>query len=199
LKLLKKHLEDSHISGLWIEGVPMEHSEPDATALGETFFAWLRDALENQTLTVNEKDSFVHMLDEGIFLETPSVYEAFNRTYSNYRDFIVLQEQFNHLGVTKLSGYDFKFEQHFAQRADTAARLGFLTKQQDLAGAGVQQGVIIKDPGVLYSGKTAVPQKSQFMKDVSVNWAMNNALPTVKAAETPEATRQIKPSTHVDK
>ncbi|MDQ2994727.1 MAG: TraI domain-containing protein [Pseudomonadota bacterium] len=187
LKLLKKQQEEAKDFDFWIDGIPMESTEPTGTDLGEKFMEWLKDALENEKISVNEKDSFVHILDEGIYLETPSVYAAFNHTYSNYRDFIVLQEQFNNLGITKLSGYDFRFEQYFAQRSDTASRLGFLNKQESAGQSNeatrVHQGMIIKDTGFLYTGKTAIPQKSQYMKGTSVNWALNNALPQVQIAQ----------------
>jgi hypothetical protein len=131
LKLLKRQLDESEKKeGLWLENVPMESTEPEAVADAEKFLEWLKDGLENETISVNEKDSFVHILDDGIFIETPDVYDAFNHAYSSYRDFIVLQKQFNFLGITKLSGYDFRFEQYFAHRADTSSRLGFLTKNQ---------------------------------------------------------------------
>ncbi len=130
LKLLKKQEDEKTKLELWLENVPMDFEVPEDVAIGEKFLEWLKDALENGKITVNEKDSFVHVLEDGLFIQTPEVYDAFNHTYSSYRDFIVLQKQFNYLGITKLSGYDFRFEQYFAQRGDTATRLGFLAKQQ---------------------------------------------------------------------
>lgn len=206
LKLLKRQAEEAHLAGLWIEGVPMDSLQPEGTEMGEKFLEWLKDSLENETISVNEKDSFVHILDEGIFLETPSVYEAFNHTYSNYRDFIVLQKQFNYLGITKLSGYDFRFEQYFAQRGDTSSRLGFLKQEvatQSMQNKGIHQrtdtarvihqGMIIKDPAMVYTGQKAIPAKSEYMKDVGINWASNSALPEVKLVEPALPLRQVSP------
>ncbi len=127
-KLLRRYLSEKEKEmQFWLENIPMDFTVPEDVAIGEKFLEWLKDGLENETISVNEKDSFVHILDEGVFIETPDVYDAFNHVYSSYRDFIVLQKQFNYLGVSKLSGYDFKFEQFFAVRGDAAARLGFLT------------------------------------------------------------------------
>jgi hypothetical protein len=131
LKLLKRHLEEKEKQlGLWLDNVPMDFTEPEDVAAGEKFLEWLKDALEKEKISVNEHDSFVHILDDGVFIQTPDVYDAFNHVYSSYRDFIVLQKQFNYLGITKLSGSDFRFEQYFAQRGDASARLGFLTHHQ---------------------------------------------------------------------
>jgi hypothetical protein len=130
-KLLnKRKLDEQQKMELWLEQVPMDYTVPEDVAIGEKFLEWLKDSLENEKISVNEKDSFVHILDDGILIQTPEVYDAFNHTYSSYRDFIVLQKQFNYLGVTKLSGYDYRFEQYFTQRADTTSRLGFLSHTQ---------------------------------------------------------------------
>lgn len=209
-KLLKRKMDEQKKLELWLEQVPMDFTVPEDVALGEKFLDWLKDALENEKISVNEKDSFVHILDDGILIKTPEVYDAFNHTYSNHRDFIVLQKQFNYLGVTKLSGYDYRFEQYFAQRGDASARLGFLSHHQQAQLSGVKaqadlkqstetmanqkvagaqavtdnktknaQQILIKDPAIIYSALGKVPPVSKEMKDVTVTWVQDKALPNL--------------------
>lgn len=162
LKLLKKQLDEHDKKlGLWLDNIPIDSQEPQTVADGEKFLEWLKDALENKKISVNEADSFVHILEDGVFIQTPEVYDAFNHTYSSYRDFIVLQKQFNYLGVTKLSGYDFRFEQYFAQRGDTASRLGFLNKQQqDSSAAKLQAGNLAKQNATVLDNQQAAIKHS---------------------------------------
>ena len=45
---------------------------------GDMFLGWLRAALQDATLRVNESDSRVHMTDEGLLLESPAIFRAFD-------------------------------------------------------------------------------------------------------------------------
>ncbi len=155
-KLLKKEWEKQKQLELWLEQVPMDFTVPEDVAIGEKFLEWLKDALENEKISVNEKDSFVHILDEGILIKTPEVYDAFNHTYSSYRDFIVLQKQFNYLGITKLSGYDYRFEQYFTQRADTSARLGFLSHTQQATQVATKANAELKQSAEAMANQKAI-------------------------------------------
>lgn len=80
----------------------------------ENFWQWLKSSIKNGDLTVNQKDSLVHRVKDGVFVLYPDVFEEYNRIYSRHINSIVLYKQFNHLGLTPLSGYDYKFSQYFA-------------------------------------------------------------------------------------
>ena len=95
--------------------LPVETIEPEQTALGEEFVEWLKDSIIDGSIDINEPDSGVHVIDKGIFLETPMVF----RTFCSYKQpnvhWRVIFKQFNMLGFAPLSGEDYKFKQYFAE------------------------------------------------------------------------------------
>lgn len=89
--------------------------EPEGTAIGEAFWKWLREGLLAKEIPVNETDAGVYRVEEGVLLEHSKIFEDFCKAYSEYRDWVVVAQQFNMLGLTKLSGGDVRFEQYFSQ------------------------------------------------------------------------------------
>ena len=89
-------------------------TEPEDTLAGELFWKWLKEQIESKKISLNKDDSMAHLVQEGLLLEHEKIFRDFTKTYSQYRDWIVVYKQFNHLGLTRLSGQDYKFEQYFS-------------------------------------------------------------------------------------
>jgi hypothetical protein len=51
--------------------------EPQETALGEDFLEWLKNGLDTEAISVNAYDSDIHIIEEGLFLETPEIINKF--------------------------------------------------------------------------------------------------------------------------
>ena len=75
---------------------------------------WLKEQIEAKKIAFNEDGSMVHLVQEGLLLEHERIFRDFTKAFSEYRDWIVVYKQFNHLGLTRLSGQDYKFEQYFS-------------------------------------------------------------------------------------
>ena len=93
----------------------IEVFEPKETAIGELFWKWLREGLMKGELAINKSDAGVYSVREGILLAYSKIFEDFSRAYSQHRDWIVAFQQFNMLGLTKLSGDDYRFTQYFSE------------------------------------------------------------------------------------
>lgn len=201
LKLLKKLIADmSDVKGMVNIGV--HPFEPEDTDLAEKFLKWLKDGLEDGSISVNKKDSDVHIMEDGIFIETEGLFDAFDKSYSHNVDFRVLQKGFNYLGITKRSGYDFKFDQYRAEAPDTRSRrFGLMSHDKEQATKAVQQGktdtkhtftkhdsktkvgregLMIKDKGLIYKNAAKVPPNSQVVKSANLSWVPASMLPNVQ-------------------
>ncbi|MGC0878633.1 DNA-binding domain-containing protein [Pantoea agglomerans] len=76
---------------------------PEATEVatdGERFMAWLRESTEGGTLTVNERDSSLHVLAGFVFLVSPDVFfKCISSQPENNFDKNRLQKSFEALGI----------------------------------------------------------------------------------------------------
>ena len=97
-----KNLEDN--SGILTE----------STLLGEIFWDWLKDSLHKGSLSSNSNGADVHFLSEGLVIDTDVIFETFKKYFTSSIDKIILFQQFNALGLSKLSGGDTKFDQYFS-------------------------------------------------------------------------------------
>lgn len=186
LKILLKQLEDLKLEEVDIGLVDVEGYESSDLEAGEKFLEWLKEGLEDGSISVNEKDSMAHMLEEGMWFDVPEIFHAFNNTYASFRDWIVVQKQFNNLGLPMLSGYDYKHMQYFSEKGEAASRLGFLTHKQTGQGK-EQQGMIIKDKGLLFKDKSKMPGVSEHMKSGKINWKQSAQLPKLSGSVTASA------------
>jgi hypothetical protein len=135
-KLLKKIIDENKASEERVGMIPTDFiDEPSKEDPGEDFLAWLKEQLENEKISVNKADSKVHISDEWMYVDN-SLFEDFTKAFSKYTDWRVVQAHFNELGLTKLSGADYKFEQYFSERPEVkASRLGgFLSHAHDKTG-----------------------------------------------------------------
>ena len=80
---------------------------------GEAFWQFIRENLEKGVFKANEEGAHVFGLDEGCVFDLDKVFYDFQKTYPQYRDWVVVQRQFNHLGIAPLSGQDLRYQQYF--------------------------------------------------------------------------------------
>lgn len=107
-----------------IESVMQEHLKtidaidkkvPDDTLLGEIFWDWLKHALSSGSLRVNEHGSDVHVLSDGLLLDVDLLFDKFSKYLSTDINKITVFQQFNHMGLIRISGEDFQLGKYFSE------------------------------------------------------------------------------------
>lgn len=183
LKILLKKLEEMRLEELDISLVDVEGYESVHTKEGEKFLEWLKEGLEDGSISINEKDSKVHVTKDGLWCDAPGLYHLYGKAYPAHRDYIIVQKQFNNLGLVMLSGYDYKNMKHFAVKGDTGSRLGLLTHNQGVSAnaSAEKKSMIIKDKGLMSKNKSKFAEKSTHVKSSQVNWKQKAQLPKVAA------------------
>lgn len=102
-----KMLQDVLIEGVLIEGLQA----------GEAFWKWLKEGLKDKSISINEKESRVHKIDGGLYIDYKTLAKDFSSVYgSKFPNWVVVSGQFNSMGIAKLSGHDYKFDQFFGKR-----------------------------------------------------------------------------------
>lgn len=174
LQLVYKMLDSEHLKNN-LPPLAIEITDPEETALGEAFLAWLKEQLR-QGAIINDPASPAHILSTGdLFLEAPLLFKNFCESYSRRVDWVVVAKQFNYLGLTKLSGSDVKFDQYYAKYPESIAReqavkglsTHFLNQAKSSTGFSstglqkIRQGLVIekKDLAMLF-GKNDIPNVS---------------------------------------
>lgn len=166
---------------------------PPTTQAGEEFLNWLKQGIEDGTISVNESESNVFVVPDGVFLSV-DIFKDFIGAFSKYRDATVVVQQFNYLGLTKLSGNDYKFTQYFSEspgskgkhQATSAGGGDFLSHVKSGLTSAMskfttvqvgKEGVLVKDPGLVFSG--AVPDVSKQAKAMNVSGSVDTLLPAI--------------------
>lgn len=199
LRIEKKDFENKKAE-IGLVPVDIPRTEPMATDLAEKFLAWLKNALEDGTLSVNEADSLIHLIktneaDISVFLQTPELFQQFIAVYPKTRDWIVVVKQFNYLGLTQLSGQDLKIQQFFADNQETkSGKLGFLGKEKSketarIKAETVKEGIVIKDAKMIFGAK--VPSVSQHL---NLRSSQESTLPKIQqeSSKGPQQTPKSK-------
>lgn len=94
----------------------------EETLWGEIFWDWLKNALHNKDILLNNDQAAVHMTEHGLVLDADIVYDTFNSYMQQSVNKVVIYQQFNHMGLVKLSGQDVKFNQYFSQYPQSQER-----------------------------------------------------------------------------
>lgn len=148
LKLIPNHIRDKHQKyhkdSFW-KGVEFslrgEKSQPRQAEqnYGVEFLNWLREGLANHSISVNRKDSKVHISKEGVFLINPEIFLEFSKKFPKYANWQAVFKQFSALGITKYSNDTNIFQYHFPNLETPRAK----------------RGLIIEDPKILYGQQMA--------------------------------------------
>lgn len=185
--------------------VPFQFMEPEDMAMAEAFWKWLKQGLEDGTISINEKDSKVHMTDEGLLLDTSEnsdIFKDFVDASREYHSVTKVQERFRKLGFTQESGHDFAFITFAAQRKDITSSMGFLSKQQqtdmsktqvsrdkaqiDKAAKGHQtptKAMLIKDPNLAFKNRSSVPANGALNKQIQVSYMSAAVMPALASQQ----------------
>lgn len=93
--------------------VPIEIVEGPETKLGEAFWEWLQEQLKEGKLEVDKPGSGLQSAEGGLLLHD-AVFRHFHEAHMKAGDWIVTQAEFNHLGLTELSGEDKVIRKYYA-------------------------------------------------------------------------------------
>ena len=84
----------------------------------EQFLRWLQEQVKKEEIKINEKNSSAHKLKDGVVIDIETLAKKFSSIYSDkFPSWTVIVQQFNSLGIAKMSGSDYKFEQFFGKKA----------------------------------------------------------------------------------
>ncbi|MBM93425.1 MAG: hypothetical protein CMF51_01570 [Legionellales bacterium] len=87
---------------------------PDSLQEAESFWHWLKSGLLKDQFKLNSQDALVHKLHNGSIFLREEIFKAYLESIGERSsNWVVLMQQFNHLGLTRLSGSDAKFDQYF--------------------------------------------------------------------------------------
>ena len=127
--------------------IDLQHDDvsfiPEETLAGEQFWAWLKERLKQDSSLINQDGSGLHHVSEGLLLEAENVFSEFCKTNaSSYRDWTIIAGQFNHLGLTRLSGAGLQYEQYVG----VGGTLGsiFSAKSSQSKKASIEKGMLIE-------------------------------------------------------
>ncbi len=143
----------------------------------ENFLQWLKEEIENGNIVPNGSDERLIVLSEGVFVSM-ELFRQFCSSFSS-QYFTVVVKAFNHLGLTQLSGSDYRslqwlesarqsIEQH--QKTDftsesSKSSLGFLkhsaTADKTTSHKAEQTGVLLKDASLLLKESVAPVQSAR--------------------------------------
>ena len=80
----------------------------------EQFWQWMKEQIEKGNINHDQKEPNMHLVDGGgVCIDLKRVFEDFQKTYPQFRDWVVVSRQFNHLGIVPQSGFDLRFMQYF--------------------------------------------------------------------------------------
>lgn len=167
-----------HKQTMRIQGIPIDPFVVDDLSEIEAFWAWLKAGLTQNQFAVNAEHALIHKLKDGSVFLREGIFKAYVESIeAKSSDWTVLVSQFNYLGLSKLSGHDAKFEQHFGrQHAKDLAGSGFVSSffsQKSLSSADDVSNVMKKST-TEYNPLWA--QQQHAVKDFSAVAAIEKAL-----------------------
>jgi hypothetical protein len=70
-------LEELKVTQEFYIPLEVETLEPDENKLAEDFLEWLRQSVEDGSLTINKNDSLVHVVEDGLLLKSADLFKKF--------------------------------------------------------------------------------------------------------------------------
>lgn len=152
IKLYKQ--EGDVLISEWID-CPIEFLDCSDTLHADAFWEWLLEGIEKGDIKVNSIESGIHLTEAGIFIERSAIFKQFCDLFNLPVNHVVVFTQFGNLmGLTKLSGGDFRHDQLFSGNA--GGPFSSLKKS-------VSNGVIIGDANMVFL-KGRKPETSKHFK-----------------------------------
>ena len=93
----------------------VETNIAEETLWGEIFWDWIKHSIKNNEMSMNHHEASAHVTEHGLILDADAVYENFNKYMGQSMNKVVVYQQFNYMGFTKLSGQDTKFQKYFSE------------------------------------------------------------------------------------
>ncbi len=94
-----------------LDALPYEGQSADATQLGEAYWQWLQAQVQEGQCVINGDDSGVVMTEQGLLIDHDRLMQQFLKQHQGAATMAMLQQQFEMLGLSPLSGDVFGFQQ----------------------------------------------------------------------------------------
>lgn len=94
--------------------VPVEIFDGADTKSGEAFWEWLQEQLKEGKVELDKVGSGIESVAGGLLLHN-EIFLHFHESHMKAGDWIVTQAEFNHLGLTELSGEDKVIRKYYAR------------------------------------------------------------------------------------
>jgi hypothetical protein len=137
-----------------LRGVLVDAELIESLMAGEAFWKWLKEGLKNKTIEINKSGGHVHKVDGGLFVDYQELAKKFSSIYSDkFPSWTVAVRQFNSLGIAKLSGGDYKYDQFFGDKGKYNIG-GMFGAQKSSSLSKMPNGILIEESrGLVESNK----------------------------------------------
>lgn len=112
LERANRLLDEIRLTSDFVIPTDINIETPTETSLGEDFYEWLKKGLEDGTITINTKDSKVHVIENGLFLE-PEIFKDFSKTQTTHPNWEHVLKQLARLGFIKQRGMNAIFDRYY--------------------------------------------------------------------------------------
>lgn len=173
------NLEDS------LQPIEVDPLHSKDTELGEAFFNWLKNAIENNDIKVNTADAAVHIVNEGVFLER-KLFKQFADICNAPVHMNAVFTQFGNLfGIAKKGGYDYAFDQYFSEYPEARASNQGAAFASPLAHRqrSLREGMVLADPSVVFVN-ARIPASTPLLKAMQPDTEKRNFPVTAKKQTT---------------
>ena len=142
--------------------ISLDVTDGMANQYGEDFLQWLKNGISDESISVNESDSLVHVVDHGVLVETQLFKQFVDMTNLPVNHNVVHVQFGNLLGIVKKGGSDMLNAQYFSEAVDGGAKFtSALATNQGKRHEGV---VVSGDKAVLFVNTAQQLSKSAVLK-----------------------------------
>ena len=168
--------EDLEKAPLELEDLENNYEVPAEMLEIEMFWRWLREKIAKDKNKINDGKSGIYIVDGELAFDHNKLMNEFGQIYSNFTGVVVLAQQYNHLGLVPLSGYDYKFSQYFSMpvKGAGAGIFGATGQQQVNPGETITLMGIDKNTTAFYFGSV--------LKDVAIPSANMQKVPDMSSS-----------------
>jgi len=126
---------------------------------GEAFWKWMKEGIQSGKIAINKEKGFVHKVGDGLFIDYKELAKKFSSIYSDkFPNWTVVVQQFNSMGIAKLSGGDYKYEQFFGDKGKMRVSTLFGGMNKMANKVQLPAGVVIEDVRGLLNTNSARSQ-----------------------------------------
>ncbi|MEC8460598.1 MAG: TraI domain-containing protein [Pseudomonadota bacterium] len=178
---------------LKVDEEPIETFKPDDTLEAEQFWAWLKEQLANKTLS----DEHTAIVAGELILDIEALAQIYSQQQVRSERAVVIVKQFNALGIAKMSGQDYRYEQYFSEPPGSQGQTNsFLSRTASSA----QQNKIMRQFIVLDQASTQFYISASYTGvDHGYRWSSAGTTPSSAASldrlnqQTPGSVSSINP------